>query len=120
MHAVVRIGLFGDESDIALSLYWIVEAVEPQLGDTVEAFGRIVVATLKRGVQAVDVGAGVDLHVATDLEHVRPLGDERRVRLTPVALELLDAQVRPPTQAERQLDHENASSSSADPNSVLP
>ena len=45
------------------------------------------------------------LHVALDPQRLGVLAHQRRVRVEPVALELLARQVRQPPQAERQLDH---------------
>ena len=61
-------------------------------------------------MQTVEITTRVYLHVPVDLQHLRSLGDERRVGLSPIRLELLSAQVRLTAEAEGQLDHEKASS----------
>src|SRR5437868_969837 len=53
------------------------------------------------------------LDVAPDPQRAGPLGDEGRVRLAPVALELLSAQVRAAAQGVGELDHGSSSSDGA-------
>jgi len=47
----------------------------------------------------------VGLDVPLDPEEFRPFGDERRMDLPPVALELLDTQFRLAAQAVDELEH---------------